>query len=350
MKARMIKIFIKNLFFRIKKNANSLVCKIPKGKTVVKTNTQKEQVLSNQVAVHKEVGTIRQANSDLDPTSEMRIKIFCVDLDRYLITLKDFFYRLPYLDLEKCTLTAEEFQTLTVHHFVNGNIIDIFMNIKVRTECKDIAVIPTSQSVFMVGDQWEGIHGKSWQMYNFKCDSAKQIFIPYCFGQHWCLIILDFLNGTATHLDPLHLEPESKQRHDYKKAFRHYLSNSDETNVLKQKDWEWVENEVKLYAQLDGHNCGPIVMYYMSVFANLNNYLNNQASTLFNPNQFRFEIANLLLEWADVGDDICLHCFNLDKDHYNSGFSKCKTFDRWAHSYCMKKYKTKLELDDGGKC
>lgn len=149
------------------------------------------------------------------------------------MTVKEYQCNVPFLRAQEYTLTVEEYQSLQVPNYVSGNIIGIFMTIQLQKSWKNIDIIPGCQSVFMVGDQWNNEHGDELELYHSNFEFKDLIYVPYCYGQHWCLIIIDNVKETLTHLDPLYVH--SRQSHDYKLAFDNFLNNCSASNVLKKK-------------------------------------------------------------------------------------------------------------------
>lgn len=302
-------------------------------------------VMFTELYINISAGKENRTNNDLksisNSTEAMMTRIFSINLTscKYLMTVIEYRFILRYLSETKVTLTVEDYQSLKVPNYVSGNIIDIFMSIQLQTAWKNIDVIPTSHTVFMVGDQWNGKHGEDWELYHLKHELKDIIYIPYCFDFHWCLIIMNNVEGTLLHLDPLFINPQ--KRHDYKRAFQNFLDNCSASNTFAKKYWRWVDDNLNLVKQKDGYNCGPTVMYYMMEYANAGC---RSASTSFDPIAYRLEIAKLLLTWKNTSNDICLYCFNASKTRYEKGISKCQNCNRWAHKGCINRNNTKLVL------
>ena len=100
-------------------------------------------------------------------------------------------------------LWSDSIQTLEVPHFIEGNVIDYFMIIKTIRVWKNVSFIPSSHTNYILGYSMEKEKPSTWIMYNLDFTFSNLVFLPYCFSNHWCLLILNLNNQTILHLDPL---------------------------------------------------------------------------------------------------------------------------------------------------
>lgn len=55
----------------------------------------------------------------------------------------------------------------------------------------------------------------------------------------------------------------------------------------------------------------------------------------FNPNQYRQEIAKLLITESEKMQQQCLYCFSNDNELMNKGIITCVLCNRFAHKRCI---------------
>ena len=87
--------------------------------------------------------------------------------------------------------------------------------------------------------------------------------------------------------------------------------------------------------QIDGNNCGVYAMYYMDCIGQ-----NKEYDVEFEPNEFRQEIAKILLENRKEMENGCQHCFVQD----NKTKMDCNRCGKKSHKSCIKTNYTEKSL------
>lgn len=208
----------------------------------------------------------------------------------------------------------------------------------------DVFIIPTCQSNFIVGDSCNSNHGNSCSMYHMNFNFFGIVFIPYCYKQHWCLLMLNVRSKLIYHFNPLPIGDKHGERLQIKgkqraiEAFLRYLAkcremsqtNGEGFDNLAFIEWKWnreIERPYNLPYQSDGYNCGPLVIYYMRLLSGMKTVEN------FEANQYRLELKKLLSTKYDSIDLTCIYCYNDDKNDV----VYCNTCALWAHRTCLER-------------
>lgn len=131
--------------------------------------------------------------------------------------------------------------------------------------------------------------------------------MPFFYANHWCLLVLDTVDGTVLALDPLKLGDSDVLKHA-RFWFNKYIAKcqSKYNNALCKMAWQVIPcSDKSRPLQRDGVNCGIYIMYYMDCITRNKNYLLS-----FNPDESRIFVAELLLQSSAPMAEICLYCFN----------------------------------------
>lgn len=252
------------------------------------------------------------------------------------LALYNYNQEMSFLQEKDHILSLFQYRTLKPKMYVDGSVIDSYMIAKSNTEWKNTYFFPTSQTSFIVGEQADGEHPQTWKMYNIHFEFQGKVFIPYCYGAHWCLLMLSIDDQTIEHFDPLCLDRGNRAITAFI-AFL-YQCNSASENNLRKIQWKVRESSIQLPKQKDSYNCGIFIMYYMDVLAK-----NEKASLFFDPDKYRLEIAHFLMVQKESMKNVCLYCYKREiKDKVT-----CNKCDRWAHNKCITRVSTKFP---DGKC
>lgn len=220
------------------------------------------------------------------------------------------------------------------NRYLDGNIIDAVGSIFERSWL-DTKFIWAEQTAFILN--YPETIGENWFMLHLNWKMKGKILLPYCSGAHWCLFIVDVEKGTCTHLNPYFDESESKIDERSKICFKNFIKFMNNENQkskfgVKNKKWTYTvfpANKRPLQSKNDLQNCGCYVLYYMYCLG-----LGIEFDLNFNPEEFRKEIANLLIENSECMEKTCVYCFGKKESDYFT----CSICERMVHAKCLIKH------------
>lgn len=234
-------------------------------------------------------------------------------------------------------LWSEDFFTLKPNKWLSGAIMDIFMMIKWKRtwQSNNTMFIPAEMTNFIFGDRSGIDKSRNWHMYNIKCNFTGGIFLPYCRNNHWCLVLLDVEKEELYHINPKECREISEQIYENKifGLFKKYLEECKmyvKNNLcsIKWKHSKFLEPRPK-QMETDSVNCGPYIMQYMHCLGS-----KMQMPTLFDPAQYRIELANDLLSSSEKMQEVCLVCINTSLPQSRERIT-CMKCSRWVHGRCL---------------
>ena len=231
---------------------------------------------------------------------------------------------------ERHILWSNDLQTLRLHEYVCGSVIDSFMMLNSISNWKNVSFVPTEQTNYILGYSSNCSKSKNWLMYNLNFVFTGLVFLPYCYNSHRCLLVLNVEERTIIHLDSMDIKDTTGDRAI--EAFLRYLKECQlhKVNNLCYLNWDRKYLPIDRPIQTDGNNCGIFIMFYMNRLAK-GKLLK---TTVFNANVYRNTIAKNLIKYSKDVKKICLYCENQHGNHKNA-YLTCKNCNRWAHLRCI---------------
>lgn len=191
---------------------------------------------------------------------------------------------------------------------------------------ENVSGIPTSQTKYMIGYSYNTEKSRDWPMFHLQLKGT--VFLPYCFGGHWCLLVLDVEKETITHYNPYAQAPAATRAIAVSK---HYLKQCDpEKNNLCKINWRTVSTTTNRSVQNDTYNCGIFVIFYMDCPAKEKPLKDPD----FNSDAYRSVISKHLISASKCINNICLYCERGNTNEEES-ITPCKICTRWAHKSCV---------------
>ena len=227
---------------------------------------------------------------------------------------------------DKFHLWCKDLRSLSGKNDISNDVITAFMIINCRHVWKNISFVPTEQTNYLLGDFYQKDKSPNWIMSNLNFHFTGTVFLPYCYANHWCLLILNIDDKTISHLNPFTHDDDGHRPID---AFLKYLNqcNLSKKNNLCQITWRVIRSTSPRQLQRDYYNCGSYIMFYMDCIAK-----GISLNTEFNPDEYRKTIARNLIIQSDSMEKVCLFCTNELLGIINF---TCKICSRSAHKDCI---------------
>uniref|UniRef100_A0ABD2WGL7 Ubiquitin-like protease family profile domain-containing protein n=1 Tax=Trichogramma kaykai TaxID=54128 RepID=A0ABD2WGL7_9HYME len=214
-------------------------------------------------------------------------------------------------------LYSNQLCSLKSNEYVNGALIDAYMTVKIaQKKSKNISFLPTTLTISILGRNRDNPKNSSFNGFKLNHTIEGLIFMPYCLGSHWSLLVADVAKKELTEYDPLDDDddddddeqescPKSSKAAIYFMRYlnRYNLCAPDNTWNVTKIQWTIASPNIpKRPVQKDDYNCGIFVIHYMNLLAG------DISLSSFNPDEFRVKLALYLLENSENVQDICLRC------------------------------------------
>lgn len=233
-------------------------------------------------------------------------------------------------------LWTDDFFTLQRNEWICGNIVDSSMILKWYNvhnaigNTRNVTFIPSAITNFIFGDMSSKKHEKSWHMYNLDWNFSGEIFLPYCLSSHWYLVMIDVEKEIFFHINPKRIY--DKEHED--RAFKDFTKYLQQCRTLKPNNLCKINWKREIFVksrpvQLDDVNCGVFVIYYFNCLAE-----GISMNEDFDPNEYRFSIAESLLSLSKPMENICLMCIRHEERKADS-IKTCQICKRWSDEKCV---------------
>ncbi|KAL7292435.1 hypothetical protein TKK_0014019 [Trichogramma kaykai] len=248
-------------------------------------------------------------------------------------------------------LYSNQLCSLKSNEYVNGALIDAYMTVKIaQKKSKNISFLPTTLTISILGRNRDNPKNSSFNGFKLNHTIEGLIFMPYCLGSHWSLLVADVAKKELTEYDPLDDDddddddeqescPKSSKAAIYFMRYlnRYNLCAPDNTWNVTKIQWTIASPNIpKRPVQKDDYNCGIFVIHYMNLLAG------DISLSSFNPDEFRVKLALYLLENSENVQDICLRCEKQEDLVYECGNCHRRMHDKCAVNFCF--------LSDKGLC
>ena len=228
-----------------------------------------------------------------------------------------------------------EFSTLRKKNWINGIVIDAFAATNVYL-WKNVTYIPTDDSSMVVGEYSHKRINKSQSICKTNKPIKGNLIIPYVYGGHWRLMVVNREKKKLIFLDPYSQETDKDRAFN---AFNNFIENCPSNSSLASlRGISWICEELSerpYQPNNDGNSCGCYIMYYMDCIGKQEDF-----DMDFNPINYRDIVARKILLNSFNMQDVCLNCFQIAI----SKSVKCEICDRKCHYNCF--YKSEVLTDD----
>lgn len=218
--------------------------------------------------------------------------------------------------------------------WLNGFFIDIYLRI-ICSNKKPISIIKTETTTGALfgfpkikpnSDYFKRV--KITKFTNF-------ILLPLNVNyNHWVLLILDVKNKIIFYLDSANcsIKHESKMIKKFLPFLSKAFSNADDKFTKKVENVKWSIGHFDIYRQNDAINCGVYLLENARQFIENLTVSKILPHNSFSPNEFRGEIAKMILQKSNKLEPFCVLCH---VRHTGGPWVKCFTCDRFALYKCI---------------
>lgn len=289
------------------------------------TTSQKKKIYLTDLWSQLSPQILKNSRLPLQPlakcSEEAPEAILCIYKDKYSADFDE-------IPRDFHLLHSTHFRCLFNTNNINSEVIDSFMlTKKIQGQWRDVDFYPSALTLYILGDSRNTPHDNTFRGFKINMEFKNIVFLPYCFNNHWCLLVLNIPRATIIHLDPF----GNDNSRDCADIFLKYVENwkrlnpNNNSNLTRIK-WRTAGATLSRPTQSDGYNCGNFVMYYMEALAN--NTLS--AGSEFNPDIYRVNIAETLLKYSSDMSQVCLGCTRNNRSFTH----RCAKCNRPAHRTC----------------
>ncbi|XP_051160434.1 uncharacterized protein LOC127281007, partial [Leptopilina boulardi] len=231
---------------------------------------------------------------------------------------------------EKFQLTAHEFSEIIPEtSWFNSIVIDCYTATHANT-WNDVSYMPLDISGKAIGHYSENrSESITSEILTIRTPLKTKLAIPYCYGGHYSVIVIDKREKTFLLLDPKRKSYDSDRAYE---TFLKYISKVKECSSLyelKGITWRRIEILDRPYQDENDHsNCGPFTTHYLECIGK-----NIPFDNTFDPVQYRLHIAHTLLLQSEDIKFYCMYCFGQHKKGYEEKI--CTFCKRWVHMQCI---------------
>ncbi|XP_014425344.2 uncharacterized protein LOC102456264 isoform X1 [Pelodiscus sinensis] len=231
-------------------------------------------------------------------------------------------------------LYGTSFHCLKPRSWICDEVIDAYFSCLVEKSGGKVEAISTVVATQILLGRQRNLKSKSRFLHH------DIILLPYNAPNHWVLAIAQMDTQELVIIDPLCEEMSYERK--FLRNWRNFIKGEKSNSTSN-----WKCQIVSHNRQIDGYNCGPLILKFAEMYLQLKDVSSVDISEEAN-NEFRRHIAILLMKESEGIEEFCIYCnrINCEKKSEECTMVQCDSCKRWAHMPCIPEGITEEMIND----